>query len=85
MKIKQFNELFKNESPKKILDLFSASKIYLTDKQIDRVLDEKNKQENWKRDYVVHDEFLKKRYGFFYKLKKKLRKIYEKIYKRFKI
>ena len=85
MKIKQFNELFKNESPKKILDLFSSSEIYLTDKQIDRVLDEKNKQENWKRDYVVHEEFLKKRYCFFYKSKKKLRKIYDRIYKRFKI
>ena len=85
MRANAFNKLLKEKGPKKILDLFSSSEIYLTDKQIDRVLDEKNKQENWKRDYVVHDEFLKKRYGFFYKSKKKLRKIYEKIYKRFKI
>nr|DAZ26665.1 MAG TPA: hypothetical protein [Caudoviricetes sp.] len=85
MRANAFNKLLKEKGPKKILDLFSSSEIYLTDKQIDRVLDEKNKQENWKRDYVVHEEFLKKRYGFFYKLKKKLRKIYEKIYKRFKI
>ena len=85
MRANTFNKLLKEKGPKKILDLFSSSEIYLTDKQIDRVLDEKNKQENWKRDYVVHEEFLKKRYGFFYKLKKKLRKIYEKIYKRFKI
>lgn len=85
MRANAFNKLLKEKGPKKILDLFSSSEIYLTDKQIDRVLDEKNKQENWKRDYVVHDEFLKKRYGFFYKLKKKLRKIYERIYKRFKI
>lgn len=85
MRANAFNKLLKEKGPKKILDLFSSSEIYLTDKQIDRVLDEKNKQENWKRDYVVHEEFLKKRYGFFYKLKKKLRKIYERIYKRFKI
>ena len=85
MRANAFNKLLKEKGPKKILDLFSSSEIYLTDKQIDRVLDEKNKQENWKRDYVVHDEFLKKRYGFFYKSKKKLRKIYERIYKRFKI
>ena len=85
MRANAFNKLLKEKGPKKLLDLFSSSKIYLTDKQIDRVLDEKNKQENWKRDYVIHEEFLKKRYGFFYKLKKKLRKIYEKIYKRFKI
>lgn len=85
MRANAFNKLLKEKGPKKILDLFSSSEIYLTDKQIDRVLDEKNKQENWKRDYVVHEEFLKKRYGFFYNLKKKLRKIYERIYKRFKI
>lgn len=85
MRANAFNKLLKEKGPKKILDLFSSSEIYLTDKQIDRVLDEKNKQENWKRDYVVHEEFLKKRYGFFYKTKKKLRKIYERIYKRFKI
>lgn len=48
MRANAFNKLLKEKGPKKILDLFSSSEIYLTDKQIDRVLDEKNKQENWK-------------------------------------
>lgn len=42
MKIKEFKKLLKTDSPKHIIFLHTISKIYLTDKQLQLVIDMKN-------------------------------------------
>jgi len=43
MKNKEFNKLLKTEKPKKIIYMHCFEKIYLTGKQLDKVIDLKNK------------------------------------------
>lgn len=76
MRANDFNKMMKIESPKHILDLYCASKIYLTDKQLDTVIDKKNKLENRKRVYVVNERYAKKKPRTF------LQKIAKKFFKK---
>lgn len=45
MKIKEFNKLLKIEKPKKIIYMHCIEKIFLTKKQLNIVIDLKNKGE----------------------------------------
>lgn len=43
MRIKEFNKLLKKDQPKHIIFLHTISQIWLTDKQLQKVIDLKNK------------------------------------------
>lgn len=52
MKIVEFKKLIEKEEPKKIIAMHYTSRVYLTDKQLDIVLNLKDKKENgWRKDY----------------------------------
>lgn len=52
MKIVDFKKLIEKEEPKKIIAMHCTSRIYLTDKQLNIVLNLKDKKENgWRKDY----------------------------------
>lgn len=44
MKIKEFSKLLKEEKPQKIIYKHIREEIYLTDKQIDRLISKRDKQ-----------------------------------------
>ena len=43
MKIKDFNKLIKKDNPKHIIFLYTTSQIWLTNKQLDKIIKIKNK------------------------------------------
>ncbi len=44
MKKKEFNKLLKEKTPKEIINMYTTLKIYLTDRQLDYVINLKNKK-----------------------------------------
>ncbi len=47
MKDAKFKELLKNEEPKKIIYLYCTNQIYLYSKQLDKIIELKNREGKW--------------------------------------